>query len=236
MAGSCSSEVGSGPALRICLRAPHPRTLAVYAWYRASDVHEVADAYSAAKRYYVQTKHALLERAPRGPGEVLPFLRGTAEAYAAALPGAPASVDSTFNALDELHKTHGPEMDRILEEGYDEVRQIMRDSEENTDAQTGMKLMVVLTRRMGELADVGKQAGQDVFELLGKKYPQVAEQLGGMHDELKRMAEKRGPEAKGILDETTQQVRPIHGGGRVLGFTGVRRSRISSQRASVRIA
>ncbi|KAH9938919.1 hypothetical protein B0H21DRAFT_878593 [Amylocystis lapponica] len=184
-----------------------------YAWYHFSGAKTLVSASKSAQAYYEQTKRTVAEKAPKNPNEVLAFLRSTAKSYAGPIPGVSAYVDSTFDALDELHETHGEEMNKVLQKGYDEVKQILKENNNSMDVETGIKVMAVLRQRMGELQEVGKKAGQDALGALGKQYPQIAEKLGGGYDELKQMAEKRGPEAKKILDETTQQVKSIFAKG-----------------------
>ncbi|GBE81418.1 hypothetical protein SCP_0311470 [Sparassis crispa] len=51
------------------------------------------------------------------------------------------------------------------------------------------------------------------MQKLAEKFPQVSEKLDGGYDELKNMAEKRGPEAKKIFDDTARQVKDIFSKG-----------------------
>ena len=175
----------------------------MYAWYRFSGASDAIRAYDAAQALYEQSKQAIMENAPTSPDGVLPFLHNTARQYAAAIPGAPAFVDSMFATFDELRKTHGQEVDRILRKGYDEVQQILKDSK-GSDVETGMKVMTVLTQRLGELEEMGSQS---VLAYMRKNHPEVAEKFGGMYSELRQITEKRGPEAKKIYEDTMQQVR-----------------------------
>ena len=181
-----------------------------YAWYHFSGAKTAVNTARQAHEYYQETKRTIAEKAPKNPNEVIQFLRHTAKSYAGFVPGASKYVDSTFDTLDELHETHGEEVDKILRQGYDEIRQILKDEKSGADVQTGMKVMEVLRKSSSQLEEVGKRAGQDAFQKLGQRYPELKEKLGGGYEELRKAAEKNGPEAKRILDETTSQVRVQH--------------------------
>ncbi|KAL6308114.1 hypothetical protein BKA93DRAFT_599867 [Sparassis latifolia] len=184
-----------------------------YVWYHFSGAKQVLDASNAVQEYYAKTKRAIVENAPKNPNDVLTFLRSTVKLYAGFIPGASSYVDATFDSLDELHDTHRGEVDKILGHAYDEVKGILKQRKEGSDVETGMKVLEVVKRRMGELQGVGKKVGQDVMQNLGDKFPQVSETLGGGYNELKNMAEKMGPEAKKIFDDTTCQVKDIFSKG-----------------------
>ncbi|KZT08410.1 uncharacterized protein LAESUDRAFT_723926 [Laetiporus sulphureus 93-53] len=180
--------------------------LGVYAWYHFSGIKTAVDATKAARAYYQQTKRTIAEKAPKNPNEIIQFLRQTTKSYTGIIPGASSYVDSTFDALDELHETHGPEVNRILQQGYDEIKSILREKNAGMNPETSMKVMSVLSQRIGELEELGKKAGQDTFKALSDRYPEVGEKLGGGYEELRRMAEQSGPGAKKIMDDTTRQV------------------------------
>lgn len=177
-----------------------------YAWYHFSGAKTAVDASKAAANYYQETKRAIAENAPKNPSEVIEFLRKNTKSYAGLIPGASSYIDSTFDTFDQLHQNHGDEVNRVLQEGYDDIHKIIQESGNGVSVETGMKVMGVLHKRMGELEEVGKKVGQDVFKTLSEKHPEIKEKLGGGYEELKDMAEKSGPEAKKILDDTLSQV------------------------------
>ncbi|KAI0728220.1 hypothetical protein C8Q72DRAFT_885546 [Fomitopsis betulina] len=187
--------------------------LGVYAWYHFSGAKIAVNTARQAHDYYQATKRSISEKAPKNPNEVIQFLRSTAKSYSSFVPGLSKYVDSTFDSLDELHETHGEEVDKILRQGYDEIWEILKDEKSGADVQTGMKVMEILRRSSGQLEEVGKRVGQDVFHKLGEQYPELKEKLGGGYEELKRAAEKNGPEAKRIFDETTSQITQIFSSG-----------------------
>lgn len=206
-----------------------------YAWYHFSGAKTAVNTARQAHDYYQDTKRSIAENAPKNPNEVIQFLRSTAKSYAGLVPGVSKYVDSAFDALDELHETHGEDVDKILRQGYDEIRQILKDGNSGADAQTGMKVMDVLRTSSSQLEEVGKRVGQDMFQKLGEQYPELKEKLGGGYEELRKAAEKNGPEAKRIFDETTSQVRVLYAPYhlRILTFNAhIRRSKRFSPPAS----
>lgn len=180
-----------------------------YVFYHFSGAKKAVDVSRTAQQYYAQAKQTVVEKAPKNPNEVLNFLRSTVKSYAGFIPGGSSYVDSTFDTLDQLHESHREEVDKILQSAYDEINGILKEKKEGLDVDTAWKILDVVKRRTGELEEVGKQAGKDLFQNVAEKYPQVSEKLGGGYQELKDMAQKRGPEARKILDDATNQVQKI---------------------------
>ncbi|KAH9832258.1 uncharacterized protein C8Q71DRAFT_268795 [Rhodofomes roseus] len=210
---SVSSQSSAGTHIAAGVAGGAVVVLGGYAWYHFSGAKTAVNAAKQAHGYYEDTKRSIAENAPKNPNEVIEFLRKTAKTYVGVIPGASSYVDSTFDALGELHATHGEEVEKILQQGYDEIRQILQDGKSGADMQTGLKVMEVLQRSSSQLEEVGKRAGQDAFQKLGERYPELKEKLGGKYDELRKAAEKNGPEAKRIYEETTKQIGKIFSSG-----------------------
>ncbi|CDO69303.1 hypothetical protein BN946_scf184976.g22 [Trametes cinnabarina] len=184
-----------------------------YAWYHFSGLKKAVDASKTASDYYEKTKATILENAPRDPNEALNYLRDVARSYLVLIPGARPHVDAVFDTVDQLRDSHGDEVNKIVSDGYEEVRVIIKDNGSGVDMATAMKIFDVLRKRSSQLQELGQQAGKDAFGALSEKYPQLSEKLGGSYDELRRMAQKHGPEAKKLYDETTQQIKDIFSKG-----------------------
>ncbi len=175
-------------------------------YYYFSGAKAAVDASRTASQYYQETKAAIAAKAPKSPNEALDYLRDVARSYLVIIPGARPHVDAAFDTIDELRSSHGDDVNRIISDGYDEVRVVIKDSG-NMDAATAMKILDVLRRRSAELEELGKKAGKDAFGSLSEKYPQLSDKLGGGYEEFRRLAESKGPEAKKLYDETSGQVR-----------------------------
>lgn len=174
-------------------------------YYHFSGAKKAVDASRAASQYYQETKAAIASKAPKSPNEALDYLRDVARSYLVVIPGARPHVDAAFDTIDELRDTHGEDVNRIVSDGYEDVRVIIKDSG-SMDAGTAMKILDVLRRRSAELEELGKKAGKDAFGSLSEKYPQLSEKLGGGYEEFKNLAQSKGPEAKRVYDETSGQV------------------------------
>ncbi|KAI0655905.1 hypothetical protein C8Q70DRAFT_1016263 [Cubamyces menziesii] len=184
-----------------------------YAWYHFSGVKGAVDASKTVSDYYQQTKATIVEKAPKSPNEALDYLRDVSRSYLVVIPGARPHVDAVFDTIDQLRDTHGEEVNRIVSDGYEEVRVVVKDSESALDVATAMKVFDVLRKRSAQLQELGEKAGKDAFGSLSQKYPQISEKLGGGYDELKRLAEAKGPEAKKLYDEAREQIKGIFSKG-----------------------
>ncbi|KAI0633350.1 hypothetical protein C8Q77DRAFT_1217776 [Trametes polyzona] len=205
-----------------------------YAWYHFSGVKKAVDASQTAANYYQQTKAAIAEKAPKNPNEALDYLRDVARSYLVVIPGARPHVDAAFDTIDELRESHGEEVNRIVSDGYEEVRVIVQDQSSGLDVATAMKIFDVLRKRSSQLQDLGQKAGKDAFGSLSEKYPQLSEKLGGGYDELRRLAESKGPEAKKLYDDTSKQIKEIFSKGFSQESLDQARQLIQSKKAEVR--
>ena len=134
-----------------------------YMYYHFSGAKKAVDASRAASQYYQETKAAIASKAPKSPNEALDYLRDVARSYLVVIPGARPHVDAAFDTIDELRDTHGEDVNRIVSDGYEEVRVIIKDSG-SMDAGMAMKILDVLRRRSAELEELGKKAGKDAVE------------------------------------------------------------------------
>ncbi|OBZ67209.1 hypothetical protein A0H81_12858 [Grifola frondosa] len=180
-----------------------------YTWFHFSGAKKALDASNTAIAFFQKSKNAIKEKTRSSPNDALNFLRNVAKSYAAIIPGAQTFVDAAFDTLDELRESHGEEVNKIVAEAYREVQKILKESSNSVDLETGLKIMEALRRHIGKLEQVGRKAGNDIFSPLAEKYPRVAERLGGGYEELRTMAERKGPEAKKILDDTMGQVNEL---------------------------
>ena len=70
------------------------------------------------------------------------------------------------------------------------------------DTKTAIRVYEILKNTSGELQELGMKAGGDLLE----KHPKLKESVGSGYEQLKKIAEERGPQAKKILEDTTNQV------------------------------
>ncbi|RDX50135.1 hypothetical protein OH76DRAFT_1381302 [Lentinus brumalis] len=204
-----------------------------YMYYYFSGAKAAVDASRTASQYYQETKAAIASKAPKSPNEALDYLRDVARSYLVIIPGARPHVDAAFDTIDELRSSHGDDVNRIISDGYDEVRVVIKDSG-SMDAATAMKVLDVLRRRSAELEELGKKAGKNAFGSLSEKYPQLSDKLGGGYEEFKRLAESKGPEAKKLYDETSGQIKDIFSKGFTQDSIDEARRLIQSKTSEIR--
>lgn len=158
----------------------------------------------------VQAKDKFVEKTPE-PRIILQWLRSTAKSYAGLVPGASYYVDETFNSIDQLADTHNEELDRILSETYNEMRDVVQNG--NADQETAMKVFSIVRRRSLELQDLTAKASSDFFGPFLEKHPELREKLGGSYDQVKELASKAGPEARRISLDTAAKLKDVFKSG-----------------------
>lgn len=129
------------------------------------------------------------------------------------IPGASGYVDSTFDALDELHDSHGEEIDKVLQETYDEISGVLKEVQgkglQNVDAATTGKLVSILGKRVAQLNGLAKKVGGDAFSKFEGAYPQAAQTIGSSYGQLKALAERGGPEARKLVEKSIKEAQDI---------------------------
>lgn len=89
------------------------------------------------------------------PNEALAYLRSTAKAYAILIPGASATIDATFDAIDELHNAHREEVDVIIYNTYDDIKKLA--SSGSVDLNTTLAILGAIQQRVVELSIIANK-------------------------------------------------------------------------------
>lgn len=173
-----------------------------YIFYRQSGARDVVLASKTAKGYVQSASQKIKEQTPE-PNEALQWLRQAAQSYAAFIPGAKGYVDSAFDDLDAIRAKHGEEVDNIVREAYEEMRQVL--GRGDMSLVTAHKTWDVITKHMSRIADLAGDASQQIMD----NHPQLKEKLGGNIDKLKEYGDKYGPEAKKEVDRTWKQISDV---------------------------
>ncbi|KAL8684770.1 MAG: hypothetical protein Q9224_006143 [Gallowayella concinna] len=137
------------------------------------------------------------------PAEAIKWLRSTARSYAAFIPGARGYVDTFFDDLDAIHRKHGGEVDNIVTEAYNELKDNV--ASEGMSVAAAQKAWDVLQKYMKRIGTLAGDASEDILN----NHPALKEKVGGNLDQLKQMGENYGPEAKKQIDETWNQIGDI---------------------------
>lgn len=173
-----------------------------YIFYRTSGTREIVQATKTTKDYVNSATKKIKETTPE-PNEALQWLRSAAQSYAAFIPGAKHYVDSAFDDLDAVREKHGDEVDSIIREAYDEMRDVL--SHGDLSIVTAQRTWEVLSKHLSKIADLSGDAAQQIMD----NHPQLKEKVGGNWDKLKEYGDKYGPEAKKEVDRTWKQVSDV---------------------------
>lgn len=182
-----------------------------YAWYHFSGAKTFVNTAHQTKAYFDTALKKSTELAPK-PNEAIQWLRQIAGQYAAFVPGAKQYVDKAFDDLDTVQQKHGPEVNKIVGDAYDEIKGLGLESK-GFSVEGATKTWSIIQKYLGKLGDLAGDAAGDILE----NHPEMKEKFGGQLDQLKSMGDQYGPEAKKQVEHTWGQVQDILKGGIGLG-------------------
>lgn len=176
-----------------------------YAWYSFSGAKTAVQTAQEAQGYVDSVKNSLKvkfqEQTP-DTNQAIEQLRSMALSYAAFIPGGKVYVDSIFKDLDAIKNKHGEEVEKIVREAYEELRDV---SKKGMSLETASDSYQVLSKHSERLVSLAGDASEDILN----NHPQLKEKLGGSTDQLKELANRYGPEAKKEVDETWKQINDV---------------------------
>lgn len=172
-----------------------------YGYYQFSSAKTVINTAEQTQLQFKQYKEQFKQSAPE-PSEALQWLKQTAYAYAAFIPGGRGFVDTVFNDISTIQEKHRDEVDQIVKDAYDDLRGL---SVEGLSAATAYKAWDILGKHSKRISALAS----DSLEQILNNHPLLEDQVGSKLDQLKEMGENYGPEAKKQVDETWQQARDI---------------------------
>ncbi|KAF8309267.1 hypothetical protein DL93DRAFT_2158473 [Clavulina sp. PMI_390] len=177
-----------------------------YAYYHFSGLKTAVNSARSVKDSFVSAKDSFVNSTP-APNEAIQYLRDFTKRYVAIIPGASGYVDKTFDELDKLSQSHGPEVQKLVEDTTRELKDAVQGGQ--VDLPTAQKVVSILTKRGEQLTQLAAKASSGSIQKLLDEHPEVKEKLGKGWDDLKNLAEKggeQGEEAKKLVEETTKQV------------------------------
>jgi len=178
-----------------------------YTWYHFSGLRTYVAAGKNAREMFRQTTQNLSDRARRHPNEALKYLRAITKSYVAVIPGASVVVDGMFDRLDETYDVHNEEVNSIAMAALEDIGSVTAGAGSINDPKTALKVMDILKRRIGQLTDVGVRAGGHALKPLMDQYPTVQEKIGDSYEQMRVLSERKGAEAKAMVEDTTQQLK-----------------------------
>ncbi|CAO1604916.1 hypothetical protein XANCAGTX0491_008456 [Xanthoria calcicola] len=173
-----------------------------YAWYHFSGARTLVNTAHETQNTLTKYSQQFKDSKPE-PAEAIKWLRSTARSYAAFIPGARGYVDTFFDDLDAIHRKHGKEVDSIVTEAYNELKDNV--GSEGMSISGAQKAWDILQKYMKRIGDLAGDASEDILN----NHPALKDKVGGNIDQLKQMGEDYGPEAKKQIEETWNQVGDI---------------------------
>lgn len=177
-----------------------------YTWYSFSGAKTAINSFQQTKRYLDDTMKKATDKAPN-PNQAIQWLRQTANGYTGLIPGAQQYVDTTFDELDQISKDHNDEVNKIVQKAYNDLKQISQ--EKGASVEGVVKAWQALQTAAKDIGSLAGDVGKDIVN----RHPEVKEKFGGRFDELKRMGNQYGPEAKKKVDEAWSQLQDALKGG-----------------------
>lgn len=176
-----------------------------YAWYHFSGAKSAVQTAKEAQGYINSAKSSLkvqLQDKTPETSQAIEQLKSVALSYAGWIPGGKDYVESAFQDIDAIKNKHGQEVESIVQQAYEEIRSI---SKKGASLDTASETYNVLSKTLERLASLAGDASEDIL----KNHPQLKEKVGGSADQLKRLAEQYGPEAKREADEAWKQINGV---------------------------
>lgn len=161
-------------------------------------------AYEANAKYKQAVKK--LQQSTPEPDQAINYIKDFCYSYVGWVPGGRQYVDAVFQDIETLRQNHSDEVNKIVADGYKQFQDLSKMGLSMDTAAKAYDVLADLSRKFGSLA-------ADAFEDILDNHPQVKDKFGGSIDQLKRMGDEYGPEAKKQVDETWQQVKEVMAGG-----------------------
>ncbi|KAI6781615.1 uncharacterized protein J7T54_005326 [Emericellopsis cladophorae] len=193
-AGLAGGVIGAGVFYSLYTFTPAGRT--------ASTINKTA---KEANKKYNEAAQKLQEKTPNAD-QAVDSIKQFAYSYVAWIPGGRAYVDTAFNDWEKVRQNHKEEADKLVSDAYKQFQDIAKSG---LSLETASKAYEVLAGLAKKVADLSGDAFADILD----NHPQVKEKLGSNVDQLKRMGDEYGPEAKKQVDETWRQLKDIVAGG-----------------------
>lgn len=170
-----------------------------YGYYHFSGAKTIVNTASQTKAQFQSFTDKLSQKAPE-PNQAVDWLRSTANSYAVFIPGAKSYIDSAFDELEEVQKKHGKEVESIVKDTYDQLKDV---------GKNGVNLETV-----GKAWDVLQKAMEKIKDLAGDLGDEYAPKVKGMGEEawkkgmdsVKPYLDKN-PKVKQVIEENADSLK-----------------------------
>lgn len=124
-----------------------------------------------------------MENTPSGK-EAIKLAKSIAKTYAAAIPGGAYAIDQGFDQLESFVETHGEKAQELVTSTWNDIQKASAGGKDS-----GEQIMKALQAAGGKMQDlIGEEASKG-WNLLGDKYPELKNTLGGEAEEFKKLAD-----------------------------------------------
>ncbi|KAK4152108.1 hypothetical protein C8A00DRAFT_35236 [Chaetomidium leptoderma] len=158
-----------------------------------------------ADKKYQEVAATIKDKTPT-TDEAVDKLRQFCYSYVAWVPGGRQYVDTAFNDLAAIRKSHGDEVDKIVSETYREFQDIARTGLSLESASKAYEALANLAKKVASLSG---SAADQILE----RHPDLNDKVGEPIQQLKQMGAQYGPEARKLVDETWSQVNDVMASG-----------------------
>ncbi|KAL8292083.1 hypothetical protein RQP46_001549 [Phenoliferia psychrophenolica] len=165
---------------------------AIYGYYHYSGTAKVVSTARSTIDAATSAKDKALANTPSAK-DALHLFKSLAGPTVAAFPGGAALLDATVGQLEGLLDTHGDEVAKILKKTAADVQTAIGDPKES-----GEKVLKVVEETMTSIAKLAQGQLDKVLE----KNPEWKEAVGGGMEQLQKLSESHGPEARKIATST----------------------------------
>lgn len=205
-ASSAAPETSSGAGALTGGLAGATAALAIgYGWYHFSGAKTAMQTAQQAQGYIDSAKNSfkvqLQDKTPE-TGQAIEQLKSVALSYAGWVPGGRDYVETAFKDIDAIKNKHGEEVENIVREAYEEIRNV---SKKGANMETASETYSVLSKSFERLVSLAGDASEDILN----NHPQLKEKVGGSADQLKQLAEQYGGEAKREADQAWKQINDV---------------------------
>ncbi|GAA5827949.1 hypothetical protein JCM5353_007755 [Sporobolomyces roseus] len=166
-----------------------------YGYYHYSGAAKAVNTARSITDGAANAKNKLMENTPSGK-EAIKLAKSIAKTYAAAIPGGAYAIDQGFDQLESFVETHGEKAQELVTSTWNDIQKASAGGKDS-----GEQIMKALQAAGGKMQDlIGEEASKG-WNLLGDKYPELKNTLGGEAEEFKKLADTHGPEARQIATD-----------------------------------
>merc|ERR1711939_58280 len=178
--------------------------LAGYGYYYFSGAKTAVDSVRTVSQTAKDVKNKAVQSIP-SPKAMIGFIRSAVHTYAAAIPGAGYLVDSTFDQLDTIAEKHGPEVEKIIKDVYNDISKAAQKGGDKTSDQ----IMAAVQEAVSKMQKLASQTADSTLKPLMDKNPQLKSAINDSLGELQHFGDRYGPEARKIADDTINQLKQL---------------------------